>query len=245
MTGADQPSSPAEFEQLARALVETPGVQPTLRGVIDAAVRAVPCDWAAIAVTDVLTERPATLNASNDPALARLIGTISVEAGASPGIAAFEEAQETSCPDLAHEERFAAYADRMLERTPVRAVFSLPLILNGATTGVMSLYARRADAFDAEAVTRARVLAGHAVMAVEAARSEHAAENLEVALVHSRTIGAAIGILMERHKLTASAALDQLRTASQDSNRKLAELAAELVETGAIAGLDGLDGRPS
>lgn len=59
-------------------------------------------------------------------------------------------------------------------------------------------------------------------------------ENLEHALLSRAVIGQATGILIERHKLTADAAFHQLATASQVTNRKLRDIAAELVETGLL-----------
>ncbi len=59
-------------------------------------------------------------------------------------------------------------------------------------------------------------------------------EGLKQALSTSRTIGAATGILMERHKLTADAAFQMLVKASQSQNRKLRDIAAELVFSGVI-----------
>lgn len=233
----EQPSSPEQFAQLARELAEMPGVLPTVRGVIESAVHAVPCTWAALVVTEDVQQRPARLAAANDWDLTRVVGQIAVGVGASPGIVAFDEACIVCCPDLEHEERFRHYAQEMVARTGVRSVVSLPLVLRGATTGVMSVYADRPNAFDSDAVARARVLTEHAVIAIEAARTEDVAENLEVALLRSRTIGAAMGILMERHRLTVDEAFDRLRVASQCSNRKLADIAAELVETGTADGL--------
>lgn len=58
---------------------------------------------------------------------------------------------------------------------------------------------------------------------------QHAAE-LEQALISSRTIGAAVGILMASRQVSQDAAFTMLREASQRSNRKLRDLAAELVE---------------
>ena len=57
---------------------------------------------------------------------------------------------------------------------------------------------------------------------------QHAA-NLEVALHSSRTIGAAIGILMARHNVYEAEAFQMLRRASMDTNRKLREVADEVV----------------
>lgn len=58
--------------------------------------------------------------------------------------------------------------------------------------------------------------------------AEHA-EQMEQALKSSRTIGAAIGLLMGTHNLDQDRAFAVLKQLSQDSNRKMRELAAELV----------------
>jgi len=61
--------------------------------------------------------------------------------------------------------------------------------------------------------------------------TEHIA-GLEVALGTRDVIGQAKGILMERYRITADEAFDLLRTASQQKNRKLHDLAEELASTG-------------
>ena len=45
----------------------------------------------------------------------------------------------------------------------------------------------------------------------------------------------AIGVLMNQHLLSQTQAFDVLRAASQDSNRKLADLAMEVVDTGTLS----------
>lgn len=57
---------------------------------------------------------------------------------------------------------------------------------------------------------------------------EHAAQ-MEEALKSSRTVGAAIGMIMASRSLSEEAAFEVLREASQNSNRKLRELAADLI----------------
>lgn len=49
-------------------------------------------------------------------------------------------------------------------------------------------------------------------------------------------IGQAQGILIERHTVTADGAFQMLVRASQDTNRKLRDIAADLVRTGDLAG---------
>ena len=58
--------------------------------------------------------------------------------------------------------------------------------------------------------------------------------NLEVALATNREIGIAIGILMSRHKSTSDQAFDILRRVSQESQRKLRDVALEVAVTGTI-----------
>lgn len=56
-------------------------------------------------------------------------------------------------------------------------------------------------------------------------------DELKEALATNRAIGAAVGIIMERYDLDAEAALGFLKRVSSQHNRKLRELASELVET--------------
>jgi AmiR/NasT family two-component response regulator len=56
--------------------------------------------------------------------------------------------------------------------------------------------------------------------------------NLHAALATREIIGQAQGILMEREHLTSVQAFDILRRASQHLNRKLRDVAQNLVDTG-------------
>lgn len=58
--------------------------------------------------------------------------------------------------------------------------------------------------------------------------------NLRRALDHSRDIGAAVLVLMAMRKVTRDEAFDFLRRASQDQNRKLREVALDVVSTGEL-----------
>lgn len=58
--------------------------------------------------------------------------------------------------------------------------------------------------------------------------------HLEAALLSNRQTAMAVGILVERHRLTPEQAFDRLRTASQHRNIKLRELAERLVRTGTL-----------
>jgi hypothetical protein len=65
---------------------------------------------------------------------------------------------------------------------------------------------------------------------LRAARAEIA--QLKVAVDHRTIIGRAVGILMERHHIDSDTAFTTLVRASSTTNRRLYDLAKELVETG-------------
>jgi AmiR/NasT family two-component response regulator len=67
-------------------------------------------------------------------------------------------------------------------------------------------------------------------------RAEYEAKiaNLETALRTNRRIGIAIGIVMSQHRCTDLEAFETLRQLSQHRNRKLRELAEEVIYTGAL-----------
>jgi AmiR/NasT family two-component response regulator len=58
--------------------------------------------------------------------------------------------------------------------------------------------------------------------------------NLEAALKSSRRIGMAIGILMARFRVHDDQAFGMLRTASQDQNRKLRDIAEDVILAGTL-----------
>ncbi len=64
--------------------------------------------------------------------------------------------------------------------------------------------------------------------------AESKAEHLERALVSNRTIGTAIGILMSERRVTPDQAFTLLRERSQNSNRRLREIAEDVVLTGTL-----------
>jgi AmiR/NasT family two-component response regulator len=81
------------------------------------------------------------------------------------------------------------------------------------------------------------VTAGDAAQQLAAVRSHLATatartEHLQRALVTNRQIGIAMGILMERHRLTQEQAFDRLRDLSQRSNVKLRDVAEQIIYTG-------------
>lgn len=105
------------------------------------------------------------------------------------------------------------------------------------------------SAFDDEAIVREAVTEGglgylvkpvridQLLTSIEAALARAAdmkalketEEHLRIALQGDRNIGIAVGLVMERHRLTAAAAFEALRSRARSQQRKLGDIAAELV----------------
>jgi GAF domain-containing protein len=222
------------FAALARSLAELGGIHPTLEQVVVRAVDLVPCDWAVAGTAERLSDRRVRDFAGSDD-LMFTVQDISLQAGTSPGWEAFRHGATEYSPDLTNEARYGSYPAAMVARTPIRSVLSFGLWLHERPLGVLTLYARHADAFDTCAQSRAALLADHATIAIEVATVADRAEHLQAALATNRSIGAAVGILTERHHVTPEHAFDLLRVVSQRSNRRLADIAEELVRTGHVS----------
>ncbi|GAA2032459.1 hypothetical protein GCM10009740_23190 [Terrabacter terrae] len=220
--------------RLARFLVETDGMAPTVDEAVAHALTAVPCDWAVVAVTHHGAGRAPRFYTASDRQLLEVVTEIAVAAPTSPGRLALTAGGVVHVPDLAAESRFGSYPQQMVARTPIRSVLASALHVRQELLGVMTLYNAKADTFDVDARARAALVADYTAIAIEGAMVEERADNLEAALANSRVIGTAIGVLVERHRITPAQAFEMLRSASQNANRKLAVVAEELVRTGAL-----------
>ena len=85
---------------------------------------------------------------------------------------------------------------------------------------------RRADALEAQVAMDREMIAE--LQRDGVLSQEHAAQ-MEQAMRSSRTVGAAIGLLMASRQVSDTEAFDILKAVSQKSNRKLRELAADIV----------------
>jgi GAF domain-containing protein len=107
-------------------------------------------------------------------------------------------------------------------------VLHTPLTIGDRPVGALSLYRVAAGGFTAEEQALATVLAQHATVALDAARQER---HLEIAADSRRSIGVAVGILMERFGFDSARAFGVLQRYSQDTNIKLREVADYLIAT--------------
>jgi GAF domain-containing protein len=115
----------------------------------------------------------------------------------------------------------------------VRSVLSYPLVVHNDGIGALNLYGEREYAFDEEDERIGQAFATHATITLTHARGSwrngQARQNLERALETRGIIDQAKGILMARTGTDGDQAFEALRRASQRSNRKVSDLAREIV----------------
>src|SRR3954451_20171518 len=135
--------------------------------------------------------------------------------------------------DVAAETRWDGYPAHALAHG-VDSSRSLPLSHQNQPVGALNLYAATPRAFDgADNVARATAVAGQvkAVLSVVLRQADlvQLTDHLKAALTSRSAIDQAIGILMAQQHCTAGEAFDVLRSASQNRNRKLRDVAADIV----------------
>ena len=152
--------------------------------------------------------------------------------GQGPCRQSVAEQEVVRVDDVSADDRWPEFR-RQAAELGVGSMICFRLVVEGDRLGRLDPYARTSDAFDDESHEIGPVFAAHAAVAVAVAEHE---ENLRAAVSSRDVIGQAKGILMERHGLTAAQAFAVLARVSQEMNRKLADVARELTDTGAVPG---------
>jgi GAF domain-containing protein len=219
--------------EMARTLLDQDTVQGTLNQIVFHAIGLVDgCDDAGILTVTGPRNTVRTLAASSDRVRAsdRCQG----------------EVQEGPCFDAArrkHEvyriadvstraERWPRYAPRARE-LGIGSVMGFLLFTEEDHLGSLDIYSSRPNAFTKTSEQIGWILASHAAVAFASARA-HA--QLEEAVQTRTDIGQALGIVMERYKVSDEEAFAVLRKSSQNRNVKLHDIARTVAETGDIPG---------
>lgn len=217
-------------DQLRRRLA--PGdLDATLQAITTAAVDLLPeVDFASITVNP--RRGPIKAVAPTDPMIVRLDrGQYECEEG--PCYEAATDSVHVVSSDLAAERRWPCYAP-IAVAAGVNAQAGIRLFESRASLGALNLYSSSAGAFTDLAAVGA-LFASQAAMALAYAHEIH---NLNEAVRTRKTIGQAIGIVMERYGLTDERAFAFLTKLSQNGNVKLRVVAEQVVAAAEEEGAD-------
>lgn len=216
------------FTALARKLDAAADLSEVLHRTVTAAARNVP--GAEHAGITVLTRKSAESPATTDE-LVRLLDQAQYATQQGPCLtAAADQADVVVVDDLQTDPRWPLFAAQVAA-FGIASILSYRLFTSEDTIGALNIYASAPHSFDAESVRWGRMLAAHAALAMDRTRT---VDHLTSALASRDQIGQAKGILMERYAITDDQAFELLIAASQNTNRKLRDIAADLAATGEL-----------
>ncbi|HYN68118.1 MAG TPA: GAF and ANTAR domain-containing protein [Ornithinibacter sp.] len=210
------------------------GGRPPLEELVVATREQIP-SASAVSVTALRGGRFRT-EASTDEVALRA-DALQYEIGSGPCVDAVIDDSIYITQDVVLDERWAQWGRRVSSEVGVRSVLAYRLanLDDADTIAALNVYSHQVGAFDDRDLGAGLVLATHGSLLVTAQLAREKADNLLKALESNREIGVAMGILMHRHRLDRDQAFAVLRVASQDSNRKLADVASEVADTGILA----------
>lgn len=213
------------FAQTAKVLATQESFSGTLEDIAALAVAVVPGAETA-GLTLVRNGKVETPAATDQLAVASDVAQY--ETGEGPCLQAVWEDRVLRVDDMETETRWPKFAERAV-KLGVGSMLACHLSSERGSLSALNLYARAKASFDQQSVSVALVYATHATIALESARME---TDLRAAVGTRQGIGQAVGIVMERHQLTAKQGFDLLVRASQKLNVKLRDLADIVVTTG-------------
>ncbi len=150
-----------------------------------------------------------------------------------PCLQAFRTRATVIVRDASDDDGWPEFAAAAREHG-IRSSLSAPLVVAGEGIGALNLYSSRDANFTDEETVDAEIYARQAAVALANAQAywEQAAlaQNLTAAMESRATIEQAKGIIMATARVGPEEAFDVLRQQSQSENRKVREIAAEIVE---------------
>lgn len=185
----------------------------------------------AAALTSTRSGKPRLRAAAGD--IAARSEALQSQLGEGPTLDAFSTGTAVGSANLTADPRWPKLRDLGM-RMPARAVLCCPLTHSHPRPVILTLYARGPAALkrlDHEMLSLVLVNADTALAGLaHHSRTRH----LRRALTTNDQIGVAIGVLMVLHHRSEDDAYNMLATASHDLNRRISDIADEVVMTGAL-----------
>lgn len=227
-SNGDDAHATVRLADLAAELAAAPPTDLTLQRALEYAVDVVPgCEQAGVSLQlkGAKLATPASVGL-----LAAACDELQEKLGEGPCITSLQTHSLIRVDDMRSERnwpRFAVAAAAL----GLRSLLACQLATARDRLGALNLYSTEPGAFDENSEIVAKAYATHVGVALASAERE---ANLRQALASREAIGQAIGILIERHKLTASQAFDVMVHISQRTHVRLREIAEDLVRTGIL-----------
>ncbi|MEU7618211.1 GAF and ANTAR domain-containing protein [Micromonospora rifamycinica] len=227
---APLPPTPHDaLAELGRLRLDETGVDEVLQRIADLARRSLR-GASEVSVTLLRGSSPQSVAVTGDVAV--LLDEWQYRQGHGPCLDASITGDTLIVVDTGTEERWPTWASRAVD-AGVGSVVAIGLPIQEAVVGALNLYGTARQAFDAETVELAQAFAGYAAVALANAHLYSSATTLaaqmRTAMESRAVIEQAKGIIMGQRRCTADEAFGILATISQDTNRRLRDVAATLV----------------
>jgi GAF domain-containing protein len=225
-----EPMDPYEaFAELGRIKLADVNVDILLDKIAQLAKRAIP-GASEVSVTLLHGDDPHTAAYTGE--LALKLDEVQYERGHGPCLDASTSTASLSVPDTSSEERWPDWA-RNAQQAGAHSSLSIGLPVHEKVTGALNIYATKPHAFDDDAIAIAQTFAGFAAVGLANAHLYQTqatlAGHMQKAMESRAVIEQAKGILMGSRRCTAEEAFAILSKLSQESNRKVRDVATALV----------------
>ncbi|MGC4893701.1 ANTAR domain-containing protein [Micromonospora sp. DT31] len=219
----------AALAELSRIRLDETDLEDVLGRVAELANQTVP---GSAHVTVTIAQGGHNQSAACTSDLARKLDEWQYRQERGPCLDASASAASLSLPDLVAEERWPEWA-ALAREAGIGSSLSIGLPIQEAVTGALNLYGVTPGAFDREAIRIAESFAAYAAVALANAHlydsTATLARQMREAMRSRAVIEQAKGILMGQRRCSADEAFALLSKLSQDSNRKVREVAEALV----------------
>lgn len=214
------------FAEMARVMLVPGSLSRTREQIVQQAVHALNCEHAALLALG--TGRRVRVLAATGDVISELV-SLERRTREGPGLQVLLGGGTLRVDDLGSDERWPRFGDAAA-KLGLRSMLGCELSTDRRRLGALCLYGDQVGTFPAEAEELAAVYAAHASLVLDSVRVE---SELTEAVESRQVIGQAVGILVERHRITSDQAFDMLVRASKNRNIKIRDLADLLIETGA------------
>jgi GAF domain-containing protein len=184
----------------------------------------------AVSITILGRDGPYTAASTADIALR--LDELQYELLAGPCLQAAADRVTVLVPDTAHDTRWAPWPERAAT-SGAGSIVSIALPILDDLDGALNVYGRTPGAFDEDAVRGAQNFAEQAAVTLSNAHLYHRtatlAQQMQSAMEYRAVIEQAKGIIIAERRCTPDEAFLVLTRISQESNRKLRDIAAAVV----------------
>jgi GAF domain-containing protein len=219
------------LDRMQDLLLESPGFPEFLLGLATISASLLTSDGTIACTITVERDGGLTTVASSSEE-GRMLDETQYSYGDGPCLTAVRNQRLVRAPDLESDNRWSGYAEAAV-REGVRSVLAVPIPTDASSRAGLNCYAHTVNAFNEEttelleqhAASMSRILR----IALRLLGAEVRPERLRAALESRAIVDAAVALIMLQHRGGRDGALDILRLGAQSSNRRIQEIASDIV----------------